>query len=328
MARARQFLALSAATTAETVRQPVLLLLTSLCVLVSALVPSLKLFQLGEEGKLARDSSLSLHFLVGFFITCYAACTALSNELRDDTADAVLSKPVSREVFFLAKFAGVAVVVLLFSMAAGITTLLSERAAERFVAGPNGAGIVMDARAAAVPVVAVILSYAAGAVVNYKRNRYFGASAFVLLPLFLIAGALILAFFDRSGNFSAFSFRFDWRLVSATALIVMALLMAGAMALAVSARLGTASTLLFVAVLFSLGLVSDYLFAYAAEPWMPLELIYRLVPNWQHFWRADALTGNGQIRFQYVCSAGFYALMYTVGCLCAGVLLFRGRDLR
>jgi len=39
----------------------------------------------------------------GVFVSGYAACVSLAREMRTGTASAVLSKPVSREIFFLAK---------------------------------------------------------------------------------------------------------------------------------------------------------------------------------------------------------------------------------
>ncbi len=328
MIRSRQFLSLSTMSAAETVRQPVLLLLTSMCVLVSGMVPLIHLFQFGEGGKLARDSSLSLHFFLGLFVVGFAACTTLSRELNDDTADAVLSKPVSRELFFTAKFAGILIIVLLFSASACLATLLSERAAEKFSWSAGAQGYVLDSRAALVTVFAVIIAYGMSAIVNYKTNRSFGASVMYLLPATLLAGSVFLAFFDRTGRLSSFSFRFDWRIINASALVTIGLAVIGAVTLALSSRLNTALTLLVVVGLFFLGLMSEWLFGRFADRSFVADLLYRLLPDWQHFWRADDLTGGGRISRGYLLNAVLYAGFYIAGALCAGILLFRNRELK
>ncbi len=328
MIRSRQFLSLSSMSAAATVRQPVLLLLTSVCVVVSGMVPLIRLFQFGEEGKLARDSALSLHFFLGLFVVGFAACTALARELNDDTANAALSKPVSRELFFAAKYAGILVIVFLFSTSASLAALLSERAAEKFVWNEGVQGYVLDARSAMVTFAAVIAAYCISAAINYRTNRSFAASVMFLLPAALLAGSVVLAFFDRTGQFSPFSFRFDWRVVNASALVTMALAVIGAVTLALSSRLNTASTLFVVVGLFFMGLVSDWLFGRFADRSLVADLLYRTLPNWQHFWRADDLTGGGRISAVYMLNAALYAALYIAGALSAGILLFRNRELK
>lgn len=325
MFRARQFLALTIVSAAETMRQPVILLLSSITVLACGLIPLVNLFQFGEDGKLARDSAFSLHFLAGLFVAGYAASTTLANELRKDTASSILCKPVSRELFFIAKFASLLAIITLFALCATIATLLTERAAEKFTL----AGYIVDIRAALVPVLAVICAYIAGGLVNWFSRRSFNAVAFLLLPVFLFAGCILLGFLDRSGRLADFSFRFDWRLVNVSILLTMALVIIAAFALTLSTRLGTAPNLSVLFMLFLVGMISDYLFnrgTYGSS--LFARFIYALAPNWQHFWRVDTLTGGGVISTQYLFGASLYAAAYTAGILCVGILAFRKLELK
>ena len=117
-------------TALEAMRQPILLLLTLSNVAFIALLPFVITHVLGESVRIVRDSAMALHFVGGLLMGSYAACAALSGEIRRGTASAILSKPVDRVIFFLAKFAGVAVVMILFSIATTIATILSTRCAK------------------------------------------------------------------------------------------------------------------------------------------------------------------------------------------------------
>ncbi|MDP6848726.1 MAG: hypothetical protein QGI24_08055, partial [Kiritimatiellia bacterium] len=128
----------------EAVRQPVCLLLSATCVLLTAIIPMVLMHNLGEDGRIARDSGLAFHLVFGLFISGYAACSSLSREMHSGTAAVVLSKPVDRALFFLAKYAGVTVLVFLFSACACISTLLAERTAERFISNSTLLGYVTD----------------------------------------------------------------------------------------------------------------------------------------------------------------------------------------
>ena len=81
-------------------------------------------------------------------------------------------------------------------------------------------------------------------------------------------------------------------------------------------------------VVFLAGLVSDYVFGRNAAN-HPLALVlHRILPNWQHFWMADALSGQETIPWTYVAVASGYALLYLAGVLCLGMLVFRNTEVR
>src|SRR5262245_13254982 len=104
------FVALTGLTAIEAIRQPIVLLLFTACVALTAITPMILLHAFGEYGKVSRETGLALHFLFGLLVAVQAAGSTLSREVREGTAAAVLSKPVGRTTFFLAKFAGIALV--------------------------------------------------------------------------------------------------------------------------------------------------------------------------------------------------------------------------
>lgn len=323
MLRIRQFLALTGLTALETVRQPLVVLLSASCVAVIGLVPLLMVYQFGEEGRLARDSGLAIHLVLGLIVATTAACSALAREIRDGTASVVLTKPVGRELFFLSKFAGISVVVVAFSAGATAATLLAERISEKFVEGGPTGDYVTDFRTGFTLVGTPFLAYLLAGLMNYRTRRPFHSSAFGLLLVLVCLVLLLSAFFERDGSLGPFDFRVEWRIVSASLLVTVALVLFAALALGLSTRLDTLPTLVVCGSLFIVGLMSDYWFGRHGADSMAALLCHRLIPNWQHFWVSDALAGGGRVPAEYVLRALGYGVSSLAGILLLGMVSFR-----
>ena len=288
-------------------------------ILMMGLIPLVVAYQLGEEGKLARDCALAVHFVFGLLLAGYAAGSALTREMRNGTASSVLSKSVSRETFFMAKFAGVAAVVALFSFCAMLSTLLSARIAPFFYRP--------DMLAASLTLAGPPLAFLAGGAANLWRQRPFATSAVLWLTGFLIAAFVVVAFLDRQGHVVAFGGAIEWRLAPASMLITLSLFVLAAVAITLAARLSSGPALAGVFVVFSLGLVSEFLFGRAAPHSTLASAASALLPDWQHFWLTDALVRGGTIPLDYVLQCGSYAALYTTGVLFIGMALFRHADI-
>jgi ABC-type transport system involved in multi-copper enzyme maturation permease subunit len=326
--RYRQFLSLAGLTALEAIRQPICLLLTTTCVVLIGLVPQVVMHNFGESGKLVRDSGLALHFVFGLFVATTAASSTLSREIRSGTASAVLSKPVSRELLFLAKFAGIATVILAFSAIASVATLLAERAAEDFGQFGENYGYVTDHRTGLFIIASAFAALGIAAFANYRWRRAFGSTSFVATLLLLLVVLLVSGCFEKTGEWAPYDMRVTWRLLPASALIALALITLAAIAIALSTRLGTLPTLTLGGVIFLVGLMSDYLVGRHADHSPVASLLYRVLPNWQHFWICDALDAGKSIPWFYVFHAGCYAAVVTAGVLCLGMLAFRQVDMK
>jgi len=324
----RQFAALSTLTALEAIRQPICLLLTTTCLLLIALTPLLIMYKFGEDGKLVRDSALAYHLVFGVLFAGYAASSCLAREVKSGTASAVLSKPVSRELLFLAKFVGVAVVVLAFSLCIGMATLLSERVAEKFVLTSRLLGYLTDWQTGRLLLAVPAAAYIAAGLINYRAKRPFQSTAFALLLLFVLLAFVVSGFFERTGEVAPFDFRVQWRILPASGLIAMALIVLSAIAMSLSTRLQAVPTVTFCVALLVLGLMSDYLFGRTCESSKPAAFLYGLLPNWQHFWACDALNQGGTIPWRYVLNVGVYAAAYSAGVLCLGLLSFRHVEMK
>ena len=109
----RQFLTIAANAFMELIRQPVFLLLMTGSVLFELFLAVPYYFAFGDEPKLVENSVLAVMLLAGLFGAVLSASSSLAREIRTGTALAVLSKPVGRAQFLLAKFAGLALALFL-----------------------------------------------------------------------------------------------------------------------------------------------------------------------------------------------------------------------
>lgn len=303
--RLKQFFAVAGLTLLETLRQPVLLLLTTSGVVFVALLPGLLMHTLGDAAPVVQDSALAVQFVGGLLLGCLAASVSLGREIRRGTLATVLSKPVEREWFFLAKFAGVAALLVLYAAVSSAATLLATHMVrETYQVDWVTGGWLLGA---------VAVAYVGAGLRNYFAHRPFVSNAFGLL-LLTIAAALLR---------TALAEPLPWRLVPACVLVGVATLLLAAVALALITRLELVPTLAVVSVVFVAGLMTDYLLGRAAQQNLLAALLYNVLPNWQHFWMADALAGSGEIPWAYVRQVAAYGGWYLVGVLALGMWAFR-----
>jgi hypothetical protein len=120
----------------------------------------------------------------------------------------------------------------------------------------------------------------------------------------------------------------DWRVIPASALILMALLILAALALACSTRVDVIPTLAICSALFLMGLMSDYFWGERAKAgsWWA-SVLYGVTPNWQLFWLADALESKSAIPLSYLAQALGYACAYIGAILSLALVFFEDREL-
>ena len=318
----RQFLTIAANAFMELVRQPVFLLLMTGSVLFELFLAVPYYFAFGDESKLVKNSALAVMLLAGLFGAVLSASASLAREIRVGTALAVLSKPIGRAQFLLAKFAGLAAALTVLTYVNLIGVLLCSKMAfdaygstDLVALGIFGAGVA--------------IAYALGGFSNFFLRRPFVSDAvFALVVMATIAAFVVFRFAQsESGVYSPG--QVDWRLVPAGILILFALWILAALALACSTRLDTLPTLAVCSAFFLIGLMSDYLLGQraAAGNWWASTL-YTVIPNWQLFWLADALDmGKSTFHWHYVAKAFAYTVGYAGAALAVGTALFEEREL-
>lgn len=318
----RQFRNIAGNAFMELVRQPIFLLLMTGSVMFEIFLAVPYYFALGDDMKLVKTSALAVMLLAGLFGAVLSASASLAREIRTGTALAVLSKPVGRTQFLLAKFTGLAGALTLLAYVNMVGVLLASWMA--FDAYGK-----TDVLAIGIFGGAIALAYALAGFSNYFLRRTFVSDAvFALVVLTTLAAFIILQFTRQMQSLGAPA-TVDWDLIPAGLLILFALWILAAVALACSTRLDMIATLAICSAVFLLGLMSDYLFGIpAAKGSWWASTLYSIVPNWQLFWLADALeTGKSTFHWAYVGKAFGYVVFYAGAALAVAVALFDEREL-
>jgi ABC-type transport system involved in multi-copper enzyme maturation permease subunit len=318
----RQFLTIATNAFMELIRQPVFLLLMTASVLFEIFLAVPYYFAFGDEPKLVKTSALAVMLLSGLLGAVLSASASLAQEIRAGTALAVLSKPVGRAQFFLAKYAGLAAALMVLSYVNLVGVLLAGRMA--FDAYGK-----TDLPAIGIFAAGIVLAYALAGGSNFFLRRPFVSDAVLALVGFTTLAAFLIFRFTRQMESVDAVAQVDWRLVPAGILILFALWVLAALALTCSTRLDVIPTLAVCSALFLIGLMSDYFFGTRAEAgkWWASGL-YTLIPNWQLFWFADALDmGKSTFHWGYVGKAFAYVVAYAGAALAIGTALFDEREL-
>ncbi len=318
----REFVNIAVNAFMEVVRQPIFLLLLTGSVLFEIFLAVPYYFAFGDEMKLVKTETLAVMLLAGLFGAVLSASASLASEIRTGTALAVLSKPVGRAQFLLAKFAGLAaaLTVLAYVNMVGVMTA-SWMAFDAY--GKT------DVTAISIFAGGIAVAYALGGFSNFFLRRPFVSDAvFALVVMVTISAFVILQFTQQMQSLSEKA-SVDWRLVPAGILILFAFWIFAAVALACSTRLDMIATLAVCSAVFLIGLMSDYLFGRPAAHgnWWASAL-YSIIPNWQLFWLADALdSGKSTFHWMYVGKAFGYVICYAGAALAVAVALFDEREL-
>lgn len=318
----RQFATIATNAFMELVRQPIFLLLTTGSAAFEIFLATPYYFAFGDEPKLVKNSVLAVMLLAGMFGAVLVASSSLAREIRSGTALAVLSKPVGRMQFLVAKYCGLVVALAFMTY----VNLVAALIASRMVFDAYGS---TDMAALGIFAAGVVLAYGIGGFSNYFLGRPFVSDAFFALVVMITLAAFVIFQFTTQKQSLGEMATVDWRLVPAGILILFALWILAAVALACSTRFDMIPTLAICSAIFLVGIVSDYVFGMRAEKgsWWA-SVLYTVTPNWQLFWLADTLeTGKTTFYWGYVGKALGYAVGYAGAALALAVLLFEEREL-
>src|SRR2546426_2607746 len=186
----RQFLTIATNAFMELVRQPVFLLLMTSSALFEIFLATPYYFAFGDEPKLVKNSTLAVMLLAGLLGAVLSASTSLAREIRTGTALAVLSKPVGRAQFLLAKYAGLVVALTLLSYVNLAAVLLASRMA--FDAYGS-----TDLFAVGIFALAVVVAYLLGGFSNFFLRRPFVSDAVFSLMVMVTVAFVLINFFTK-----------------------------------------------------------------------------------------------------------------------------------
>jgi len=306
----------------ETLRQPVYAIIIIAALLLFFISPSVTMYTLDDDNKFLRELGLSTLFLTSLFIAIFSASGAVAEEIENKTIVTVLSKPVQRPIFIIAKFLGVAAAVALAHYICTIALLMAIRHGVLGAVWETHDWTVLGTAAAT-----VILTFLLTAFFNYAYDWRFSSTAVVLTGIFATLGIMFLSFIDRNWQFNPQGNGINRLDVYASILLLLAAVIVVALAVAFSARFNIVVTLSACIGIFLLGLISDYTFGKLVEKHYLLAKIGRaLVPNFQVFWISDAIYEASVVPLKYILVGALYALAYSTAILLIAIAVFQRRQ--
>ncbi|MBI4718755.1 MAG: hypothetical protein HY763_13185 [Planctomycetes bacterium] len=309
----------------ETIRQPiygVILLATALLLVFNV---SLAAFTLDDDDKLLLDLGLNTLLLSGLFLAAFSAASIVSREIENKTVLTVISKPVGRPLFIVAKFAGLTTALILaFYLSSLVFVLCQRHGVMDYTTDPwDGPVLVFGLTSLAVSVLVAAFG-------NYFYGWYFSTTALAVVTPLLTLAVILVGKFDAEWNVIPFASKFvGGQVLIAAYLVLLAVVIMAAIALAVSTRFGQMMTLLICTAILGLGVVSDYVFGQYAGTSTLANLAYHVVPNLGPFWVIDGLmagTEKTTVPLQYVGYATAYAALFTTAVVALAVAAFQHRE--
>jgi ABC-type transport system involved in multi-copper enzyme maturation permease subunit len=317
-----KLLSITKNTFTEVLRQPIYAILIGIAIGLFALSPSLSMYTMEDDNKLLREIGLSTLFIISLLIAIFSASGAVAEELEHKTITTVLSKPVQRPVFILAKYIGICGAVLLAHFIGTAALLMAMRHGVLETASDTHDWTVIVTAGTAIMITLLLSTF-----FNYTYDWKFTSTAVVLLGLCSLVGLCFLAMFDRHWAFNPHHNGMSTFDIYGSLLLLLAAFMVAALALALSCRFNIVVTLSACIGIFLLGLISDFVFGRAAATGIFWGKIGRyLVPNLQVFWIADAIYEGSHIPIKYIGIAATYAICYTGAILAIAVALFQRRQ--
>ena len=255
----------------ESLREPIYLLMMISALVLIGFFPVLTLYVFWAQEKMVIDSSMAVMMVFGWGLAIMLSSYTISREIDNGTALLLLSKPVQRPVFIIAKILGIMAANFVFCVITGIASLIALRVStdQFWIDNFMLYGFF----------VAIALALGVAGIYNYVTRGPFCSAAVVALLCILPILAIIGQFKTDQGTHVGLAFR----VIPALLLVTFSVLSMGTLATALSTRFGLVPNLLLCAALFMLGLMSDYLIGRnARERW------YSVPPKGaEQLWVAD-----------------------------------------
>ncbi len=309
----------------ETIRQPiygVILLATAMLMVLNV---SLAGFTLEDDDKLLLDVGLSTLLISGLFLSVFCATGILTREIENKTVLSVISKPISRPVFILGKFAGLISALTLAYYISFLVFILAQRHGVLQNSSDPWDGPVLVLGAGA-----IIISLLLATFRNYFHGKDFPTTNLMFLTPALTLAVIVVAKLDEHWvPIPFFSNLVGGQIIIAAYLVLLITIITAAVALAASTRFGQMPTLIICSSVLSLGIISDYAFGqYADSSWLS-NVAYQLVPNAGLFWVIDGLyaqSAETAVPFEYLGYATGYAALWTTAIIAIAVSTFQRRE--
>lgn len=321
----QRFYAIAANTFVETIRQPiygVILLATAILLILNV---SLAAFTLDDDDKLLLSLGLSTLLMSGLFLSAFSAASVLTREIENKTVLTVISKPVSRPVFILGKFAGL---IAALAVAFYLSTLVFVLSVRHGVL--ENSSDPWDAPVLALGFGSLFVALFVAGFCNYFYGKDFPTMVFGTVTPLLTLSVVLVGKLDEHWEVIPFGSNFfGGQVIIAAYLVLLIVMVTAAVALAASTRFGQLMTLVICTAVLALGIISDYAIGQYEQSSVLAAIAYRAIPNVGPFWIIDGLhagTEKTAVGFKYISYVTCYALLLTTGILSIAVAAFQKRE--
>ncbi len=305
----------------EILRQPVYAIIIFAALILFFISPSLTMYTMSDDNKLLREIGLSTLFMTSLFIAIFSTSGAVGEEIENKTITNILSKPIQRPIFIIAKFLGVTAAVLLAHYICTIALLMAIRHGVLETVNDTHDWTVLGSTG-----VILVSTFLLSAFFNYVYDWKFSSTALILLGIFATLGIVFLTLINRNWQFKPAENGINAVDVYGSILLLLAAIIIVALSVALSARFNIVVTLSACLGIFFLGLVSDYAFGRFADTQLWAKIGKFLVPNLQIFWISDAIYEGSVVPLKYLLISASYALCYTIAILALAIALFQRRQ--
>ena len=302
----------------ESIREPIFFILLMFSLIMIGIFPGATLFVFREQMKLVIDSSMATTLDFGLVTAVLCAGHTITREMQNGTVMLLMSKPVHRWSFIVAKILGIIAALMVFVFICNAATLIAVGVSkDQFWINLPGLYSYFGA---------LVVCSIAGIAANYFYGRSFSAIAInalaIVIPIFAV---IFLSLVYKNLEDVNISF-----LIRALLLIFFAVAAMGTITVVFSTRLDMVANLCVCSIIFFLGLISSYMFNQEFDSYfvgLGAKCLYALLPNWQFFWLADALAANQPIPWMYIVYSFVYVILYMLFCSTWAVALFQNREL-
>lgn len=309
----------------ECLREPVFYLMLLAALIMIGLFPYFSMFVFRQQIRLVCDSAMATTMLFGLFAAVLCSARTISREMKNGTVLLLMSKPVSRFAFVIAKIAGILISLTVFVLVCNAATWLSVQ-------------IAKDQFRLSTPLIywyfgAICLAALFGGIRNFISQKSFSSNAVIAMAVIFPLIALVTQII-RVRTWSDYlksdteSFMAADVLLPALCLLFFAVWIMGVISSALATRMEIVGNLMVCLILFLTGMVLHYFAATAFGTGSASALLCTsLVPNWQLFWMADVLANRVHIPASYFLWAAAYSVLYCTAWIGWAFFLFQDSEL-
>lgn len=263
--------------------------------------PAFTMFTFWEAEKLLLDMSMATILIVGLLISVLATSSIVGGEIEEKTTTLLLSKPLSRFTFLLAKFIAVVLALVLVLVPLTCILIMTLR-----VGIPEAVWSDISYSTLWFEFLPLIGAAVVAAALNYYADKNFASSFIILLNIFIVISLVILGFTTKKP--------LQMNLFYPSILLWMAAVLICPIASLLALKGRIFFTLIFSFLIFALGLISNWLLGnFLHNP--AIKIVYSIIPNFQVFWIEEFWTKKESIPISYFFNVLKYVVLYCTGML-------------